>query len=345
MIVNPRGHIEDEEYDKIHQQFDTARGENRDSGPPMYIVAPYDKQEVDDESTNNRNAVNVSKAILWVPSTISPEWVVVSRATALAKRSYQFMMKRVCSFDKSSDWSAIFHESPSSFQSYSVLLRVGTDFVIDPESSSTGNNLDPSKAKESDSDRIGQLETSFTRSMRFRRDGPKGLQRKVYRNLQVGSEGGGAGENGNPVLLSFQPVTSLMALLRARFGRYALFFYNELSPEVIGIVWRPQTYNSMPFSAMTSEYARPKDECSSSWKNDSLVVRNATDLLREMSEYYQDIVTNVKIVDESYLASSSKRRKLDASKKKNNVGDGDDGGRKTTEDSDDSEVDSSVSEH
>jgi hypothetical protein len=337
MIVNPRGHIKDDDYDDINLQFEAARGENRHSGPPMYIIAPYDRQEVDDECSNNRNAVNVSKAILWVPSTISPEWVVVSRTTALAKRSYQFMMKRLCSFDKSSDWSAIFHESPSSFQSYSVLLRVGTDFVIDPESSSTGSSLDPSKTKEKDDDRTGQLETSYTRSMRFRRDGPKGLRRNVYRNLQVGSESGG-NENGNSMFLSFQPVQSLMALLRAKFGRYALFFYNELSPEVIGIVWRPLTHASVPFSAMTAEYARPKDVCSSGWKNDSLMVRNVTDLLREMSEYYQDIVTSVKILDESYLPTTKKKRRIETMKHdKIGVGEGrneDSGGESSNVDSD-----------
>ena len=102
----------------------------------------------------------------------------------------------------------------------------------------------------------------------------------------------------------------MISSLREKFGSYALFFYNELSPEVIGLVWRPETVETTSFSAMTAEYARPLDDDEKTWKNDSLVIRNATDLLREMSEYYQHVITSVKIIDESCLAPSSKRQKV-----------------------------------
>ncbi len=297
--MDPRSHIDIVDYDDIRVQFETARGKKGDSGHPMYIVAPYDKLELDEDDPMNRNTVKTSTQSLWQPNTVSPEWVCLTRSVALAKRSYTFMMKKVMSFDKSNDWSAIFQESPSSFQSYSVLLRVNSDFVVDTEASSSGNYLNPS------SDKAGISESSYTRSMKARIKGPKGLRRKVYKNIQNSSSGS--------TILHWQPVHSMISSLRDRFGTYALFFYNDLAPEVIGLVWRPETVATMPFSAMTSEYARPLDGDEKSWKNDSLVVRNTTDLLREMSEYYQYIVTTVKVIDESCLTPPSKRRKVQTS--------------------------------
>jgi len=273
------------------------REENRDAGPPMFIIAPYDRQDAEENDSTNRNAVNVSNQSVWLPTTTSPEWVVVTRAVALAKRSYTFMMQKLLKFDDSSDWSAIFHESSSSFHSYSVLLRVGTDFIVDPEASSTSADLSPHVNED------GILESSYTRSMKARVQGPKGLRRKVYRNLQHTANDAGD----DTILLCWQPVENVMSSLRRKFGDHALFFYNELAPEVIGLVWRPDTFKAMSFSAMTAEYARPKDDAD--WKNDSLVVRNATDLLREMSEYYQEIITTAKIIDETCLVTSPKKKK------------------------------------
>jgi len=298
LIVDPRGHIDVIEYDEIHSQFEIARGKKGEAGSPMYIVAPYDKMELDDEDPMNRNTVKKANLSSWHPNTISSEWVCLTRSVALAKRSYSFMMKNLMTFTKSNDWSAVFHESPSSFQSYSVLLRVDTDFVVDTEVSSTGNNLNPT------SNESGVLESSYSKSIKARFQGPKGLCRKVYKNIQT--------ESDDPILF-WQPVDSVISSLRKKFGAYALFFYNEFSPEVIGLVWRPKTVATMSFAAMTAEYAMPLDDDEKSWKNDSLVIRNATELLREMSEYYQYVITTVKIIDESCLAHSTKRRKLSTS--------------------------------
>eukprot|EP00537_Pseudo-nitzschia_pungens_P011070 CAMPEP_0172386406 /NCGR_PEP_ID=MMETSP1061-20121228/3972_1 /TAXON_ID=37318 /ORGANISM="Pseudo-nitzschia pungens, Strain cf. pungens" /LENGTH=1289 /DNA_ID=CAMNT_0013115787 /DNA_START=259 /DNA_END=4128 /DNA_ORIENTATION=- len=296
LIVDPRGHIDSSDCDEIHVQFEKARGEKGDAGHPMYIITPYDKLEVEEDDPMNRNSVKTSSQSIWQPNTIPSEWVCLTRSVALAKRSYSFMLKKILAFTKSSDWSAIFHESPASFQSYSVLLRVNTDFVLDKEASSTGNDLNPSP------DEHGTLESSYSRSMKARIEGPKGLRRKVYKNIQNGAS--------DETILQWQPIRSVISSLREKFGAYALFFYNELSPEVIGLVWRPQTVATLPFSAMTAEYARPLDDDERTWKNDSLVIRNATDLLREMSEYYQYVITTVKIIDESCFGPSSKRRKL-----------------------------------
>lgn len=291
LVVNPRDHINDDEYDAINHQFEEARGANMDLGPPMYIIAPYDKTGIDDEET--QNAVQVAKDSSWHPSVSSPEWVVLTRAVALAKRSYAFMSRCLVNFDESA-WSAVFHESAGAFKSYNVLFRVNSDFIVDPDSSSTGGNLDICANDD------GILESAYTRSMKTRVLGPKALRRRLYRNLRAGTENG--------VLSTWQPVQSVVSSLRDLFGQYALFFYNELSPEVIGLVWRPQTYSPMPFSVMTSDYAQPTEE--ENWKPDSLVMRNASDLLREMKQYNQDVCTTVKIFDTSYMVHRSKKRRL-----------------------------------
>jgi U3 small nucleolar RNA-associated protein 22 len=282
------------DYDEIRLEFESARGKKGEAGNPMYIVAPYDKVEVDEQDPMDRNSVKTSNQSSWQTNTISPEWVCLTRSVDLAKRSHSFMMKQLMTFTKSNDWAAIFHESAASFQSYSVLLRVNTDFVVDSEASSTGNDFDPAP------DKNGTRETSYTRSMKARGKGPKGLRRRVYKNIQNSASDG--------TIFLWDPVESVISSLREKFGAYALFFYNEFCPDVIGLVWRPQTLETLSFSAMTAEYAMPLDE--NGWKNDSLVVRNTTDLLREMSEYYQHVITTVKIIDDACLAPSNKRRKL-----------------------------------
>ncbi|KAL3914887.1 MAG: hypothetical protein SGILL_005901 [Bacillariaceae sp.] len=298
LVVNPRRHLEEADIDEVYAQFEKARADTKESSPPLFIVAPYDKKEVDEDDPMNQNAVDTSNRRSWWPSTDSPEWVVVSRAVVLAKRSYQFMVKRLVDFDDSADWSAIFQESATSFQSYSVLLRVSVDLVVDQEASSTGADLSPICNEK------GVLETSYTRSMKARIQGPKALRRKVYRNLQNDSN-----EANDTLLLSWQPIESVFSVLRQKFGAHALFFYNELAPEVICLVWRPDTFKAIPFSAMTAEFAMPESADSSEWKVDSLVVRNSKDLLREMSEYYQDVVTTAKTLDSPGRSSSSKRKR------------------------------------
>ena len=138
--------------------------------------------------------------------------------------------------------------------------------------------------------------------MKARYMGPKPLRRRVYRNLRE--------KGGDDILSMWKPVTEVVEALRERFRDHALFFFNELSPEVIGLLWRPNSFSTMSFSVMTSDYARPIGV--SSWKNDCLVVRNERDLLREMSQYYLDVVTTEKRFNTTAetLSPSSKKRKL-----------------------------------
>ena len=295
LIVDPRGHINSDEYDTINSQFEQARGEKMDGGPPMYIIGPYDKAEISKDESISDDSKAKSVQAVWHPSFDSPEWVVVTRAVSLARHSYEFMNKCLQNFDES-NWSAIFNESAAGFKAYSVLFRVSADFIPDSTSSSTCGNLGIIPNND------GVSESAYTRSMKARYMGPKPLRRRVYRNLR--ERGGG------DVLSMWKPVIEVVEALRERFRDHALFFFNELSPEVIGLLWRPNTFSAMSFSVMTSDYARPTDV--GSWKNDSLVVRNERDLLREMSQYHQDIVTTVKMFEDrsERISHSSKRRKI-----------------------------------
>ena len=293
LVVDPRDHITDNDHDDIVSQFEKARGPN-DAGPPMYIIAPYNRQDQDDdETTQHGKADKSNESSVWIPSVESPEWVIVKRAAALARRSHDFLMGCMRTFDEDK-WSTAFHETASSFQSYSILLRIDPDFVIDSPSSSTSGELGVTPDKE------GALQSAYTHSMIARFAGPKPLRRKVYRNLQ--------GSESEAVLLHWDPIQTLVKAMTEKFGRFAAFFYNDLSPEVVALRWRPETFALLPFSAMTSEYVRPAEE--SNWKSDSFVARSADDILRDMRQYYENIVTTVKIFDHQGTANH-KRRKVE----------------------------------
>lgn len=92
---------------------------------------------------------------------------------------------------------------------------------------------------------------------------------------------------------SLQPVERVVKKLRSKFGHLAIFFYNEYSPEIISILWRPQVLQTNPFSAKQSEYKSPVDD---NWEHESLVKFNESDVLREIHYYGRDIITDVKLM-------------------------------------------------
>lgn len=280
----------------------------------MYMIAPYDKVDYEFETTNQgavRNAVDLQRTSLWSPNTISPELVVLNRVVALAQRSHQYLINQLLSFGGSlmTDWCAIFQESPQSFHSYDVLFRINPDLVVDHRSSSTARDLNPMPKQDETNGRTEQeLQSCYTQSMVVRNEGPKDLRKKAYRNLVATIVKGQGNDGEGTILPAWNPVRSVVESLRANFGRYALFFYNDLAPEVIGLVWRPNTFDTSAFSAMTAEYARPVQE-QEDWTNDTLVCRSIMDLLRDMSPYFQDVITNVKIVQGHSNPSPGKKQR------------------------------------
>jgi hypothetical protein len=255
----------------------------------MYIVAPYNGNAED----YGHDGVETQIQGKWEPSIASPEWVVLKRVIQIAKRSREHMHHCLVSFDDS-NWPAVFRESPGSFKSYSLLMRVHEDFIVDSEASSTGGHLEVLKGED------GLNESSFARSMAALTLGPRALRQKVYRNLRSGSR--------NSVVPIWQPVRELVQALRKRFGCHAVFFYNQNCPEVICVLWRPKAFSPMSFSVMSSESSHPTED---EWNSSSLVAHNLGDLVREIQEYSKDIVTNIRVFDESCLSHFSKRRRVD----------------------------------
>lgn len=95
----------------------------------------------------------------------------------------------------------------------------------------------------------------------------------------------------------------------------AVFFYNEHSPNVIALLWRPTTFQPQTFSVAHAEYQRPVER---NFAEDSLVVTNSDDVLREVEHIGRDIVVNMKILDDRSLRkvsneSNDKKRKAPSS--------------------------------
>jgi U3 small nucleolar RNA-associated protein 22 len=278
MFVDPQGILSEEETVLITSQFDKTRGSTHQQGPPMYIISPSDRPG----DLNSRS---------WIPSftEVSPEWVILTRATVLAERSLIFLSASQQKFEPST-WSKVFHETTDSFKSYSALLRVDTDFIGDVDSSSTGGDLDVGVSKND------VMETGYTRSMRARMAGPKDLRRKLYRNLM--------GEDETKLLLEWRPVGAMVDTLRKQLGSTALFFYNDLCPDVVAVLWRP-LFAPRAFSAMVSEGVRPV--IPDDWKTDTLVTLNVKDVLREVEQYTADVVTDCRLFDSRPMEERSQK--------------------------------------
>jgi len=321
LIVDPHGHIDDDDRNAIRVRFEQVRGHSQEGGPPMYIISPNDRrggrdtndssngtaQENSNGNPSAKTGSDRNHSMMWDPSftAVLPEAVGLFRMKALAKKSRAFLLSKLTSFDSttaaSAAWLSAFQETETSFRAYSALLRVDSDFVVDEHSSSTGiaHDSEPSP------------DTSYTRSMRDRFLGPKALRLKHYRNmLDTGSE--------HQILQDWRPIDHLVESLRNNFGSFALFFYNHLSPNVIAVLWRPHVSETKSFAVVSSEFVQP---CvTRQWKNDTMVMVNANDIFREMSQYFCDMVTNVKLFQAptpkeisppspSLSSSSSKRKK------------------------------------
>lgn len=286
LLVDPRGVVTDEEFHEIQDVFEKLRGPTKEGGPPLFIVSPYDGRGANLESSDE---MDESSEIYnkWYPSVTSPEWVVVTRAAAVAKASYGFATSCISAFDDK-HWGDMFTESPASLQSHSILFRVGAEFIVDKYSSSMSNTL---SRKANDEPQAG---SPFARSMKARKQGPSLLRSKVYRNLQQGSNSG--------VLTRWNPIAQLVETLERRFGKYALFFYNEYCPEAIGLVWRPNVFSPVTFSALASEHIQPGTEASDS------VMKNANDVLREMKQFMKYSIIDIRRFDEDGDVGRKRKR-------------------------------------
>jgi U3 small nucleolar RNA-associated protein 22 len=301
LIVDPQGHLSEDDHDTIVRKFEKARGPSYDQGPPMYIVSPSFRVRGNPDEGGSSSAESHENTWISVFTESCPELVVLMRAAALAERTHGFLRRSLTNFDADA-WAAAFQESAVSFQSYSVLLRMDPAFTFDLDSSSTIDSRDLCPWKDND------VESVYTRSMRNLANGPKELRQKLYRNLVKE-------EDSSQVLLEWRPIRAAVHAVREKLGDMALFFYNDLCPEVIAIVWRPTLFQPRPFSAMNSEYVQPV--VSDGWKPDTLVTLNVADILRESLHYTADLIIDTRIFDSgpeigAPATTGSERKRVDA---------------------------------
>eukprot|EP00551_Chaetoceros_affinis_P004333 CAMPEP_0203667368 /NCGR_PEP_ID=MMETSP0090-20130426/4209_1 /ASSEMBLY_ACC=CAM_ASM_001088 /TAXON_ID=426623 /ORGANISM="Chaetoceros affinis, Strain CCMP159" /LENGTH=1488 /DNA_ID=CAMNT_0050531501 /DNA_START=87 /DNA_END=4553 /DNA_ORIENTATION=+ len=284
LIVDPEGHIGPDQRSDILSSFERSRGPELKTGPPMFIISPNDLNEDGDNGSSSSSSCRPSFTVH------HPERVVLGRICALARRSYDFLMsssvRNLKSAQDHNSWRSIFQESSNSLKSYSILLRVDNELIYDTECASTGGDLTLSTKAE-------KIATPFQRSLEKRSLGPKSLRRKLYKNLASSDSG---------VIYSWNPVNEVVARLRSELGHLAVFFYNEYTPDVIGCLWRPDAFKGQSFSAMYSEYKRPIDN---QWEENSLVITNASDVMRVIKSIVQDVVVDVKILDDRSIKSKS----------------------------------------
>ena len=172
-IVDPQGHLSSKDISQIRAEFEIVRGGEYKNGPPMFIISPFDRYK------NHNSDTNIGESDhKWVSTSTeqAPERVILSRMCSLAQLSYRILLSCMQE-SKDKDWSVVFQESPSSLKSYSVLLRVSPDIVVDKSCCSSGGQFGILKSKE------GELESSFTRSLKRRFLGPKQLRMRLYKNL------------------------------------------------------------------------------------------------------------------------------------------------------------------
>lgn len=286
LIVDPEGHIHTEDRCTILSQFEEVRGVNFQHGPPMFLISPIDRS--DDG--------------LWRPSFTQnlPEKVVLGRLSALAGRSYQYLMNCLKSGKdpKSFSWSSIFLESPDSFKSYSALFRVNQDNIVDSTCSSSSSDLG---VHETD----GILKTPYRRSMEKLSLGLKAFRRTAYKNLNTSSS--------DSLIYGFKPVDEAVGMLRSHFGQYALFFYNEHCPDMIAMLWRPTTFQRLPFSAMHAEFCTPSDF---QWEENALVTKNSNDILRAIKSVLRHVIVDFKVLDDRSIKDTVSTDTLKTPKRK-----------------------------
>lgn len=316
LIVDPQQSLTNNDVHEITEQFEQIRGSDFSKGPPMYIISPSDRAVINNTSRNsNRRS--------WVPSFTTsscPESVVFARAVKLANCSYAYLRKCLVEFHHlkdSSSWQSAFLETTQSFRSYSALLRIDPEFVLDPSSSSTAIGelaVKPRPDKGCEDSCALVLESSWTRGVLNRYKGPKPLQRIWYKNINNTAE-----ENkGNQILMEWKPIDSCVDAIRDRLGHLLLVFYNDLCPDVISLLWRPTALKTFKaFSAMNSEFALPST--TSGWQHDTLVTVNVSDILREISQFTKDIVIDVKVFDEGLTITCSSPSKNNKNKRKLSV--------------------------
>merc|ERR1712232_1258843 len=104
------------------------------------------------------------------------------------------------------------------------------------------------------------------------------------------------------IVHGWEPIKEFISYLQSKYDQYCIFFYNQYTPHVIGILFRPTILSSAPstVSAMNCNYKRPyynnTATTTNSNNNQLLAVYSINDIIREIQCIGEDIIQDVKIM-------------------------------------------------
>jgi U3 small nucleolar RNA-associated protein 22 len=264
----------------------------------MYLIASYDK-------TSNSGSSNSSttSSQQWIPSwtKTTPEHAVLGRLKAVAHVSLSTLLQWItstatdsssssnsssntaaaaahetASVSSASGWQSVFKLSNEEVATFNVKIKINSMLCADNGNCMSG------------------ADTLYKHKVK----GCKALRLKLYKNMATGL-------HASQLYIGFEPVHELVRELQARYGHVALFMYNSMAPNAIGIVWRPSAYTQSTFNAMNSRYCMPiatdSGSTSSSSSSSSVlakgtqVVPNVTQILAEIQALGGDMIESIHI--------------------------------------------------
>eukprot|EP00953_Heterococcus_sp_UTEX-ZZ885_P026064 14120-Heterococcus_DN1.PRE.2 len=257
----------------------------------MYLIASYDKAS--NSGGNNSSNSSTTSSQQWIPSwtKTTPEHAVLGRVKALAQVSLSTLLQWITSTTAASSssntahetasvtdalgWQSVFKLSKEEVATFNVKIKINSMLCAD-----SGNS-------------VSGADTLYKHKVK----GCKALRLKLYKNMATGL-------HASQLYIGFEPVHELVRELQARYGHVALFMYNSMAPNAIGIVWRPSAYTQSTFNAMNSRYCMPVASDSGSTSSSSSssvlakgtqVVPNVTQILAEIQALGGDMIESIHI--------------------------------------------------
>lgn len=237
-------------------------------------------------SSENRE----SSTTQWIPTwgKLHPEKVVLRLITAQAAASRAQLMARaparlVSTFGEAASVNSAPDESHLAlFDHASASIPQKFDVVLHFNKALLCSSKRPLEDKASGKVAVNPYRMRWEQIER----GPPCARKSLFANLSSKKKAAGSDEsqvdNEGLICLDgdspFAVQERIMQLLRARFDSFALFFWNDISGKVLGVVWRPQKFLPAKFSVMATSH---RVLCQSNEKF-SCTVPNTAEIVAEM---------------------------------------------------------------
>ncbi|CAM9356162.1 unnamed protein product [Chrysoparadoxa australica] len=223
----------------------------------------------------------------WQPSWTSaaqPEAVVLKRAAAVAKASAGIItswLSQDCqgggtgqSASAKAKWQDAFALTKAEVAGFNLAARTAAALCRDPATTLHGSEALAHHIK-----------------------GARALTVKLYKNMLIGlrqqhqHQHDGGSEAVAPALFAgLNPLQELVEGWRHRFGHLAIFFWNELSPTTVAVVWRPKTFLPRAFAPLECSYAQPVD----TGEGSHFLVPSVFEVLHDMQVTAGDLISEIR---------------------------------------------------